>query len=375
METTKKLKTGQKKGRKGGVLPHARLASVRAAIMPRSPQNDPLLSELIRGLEKVRTKRGAFIAAPSHDYNACWMRDQLYANFAYFYTGDREKFSEGLRVVFDILYKSRAKIERAVCHPPRYTHDFIHAKFHPHELSEITNDWGHHQLDAIGLFLYMVALAERHGIRILTNTDDRNLIQLLVFYLNSVRYFELPDNGMWEEGVDLHTSSIGAVAQGLIDIQKQGLALVPDALIRVGIERLYEILPNESPCRPVDMAQLSLIWPYRVVPDEIADIILRRVTDMLVQSNGLNRYLDDNYYRSDNGISAEWPMGFFWLSIIYAERDDMNAARAWFSRGMQTATEHGHLPELFQNGLPNGNTPLSWTHSLATIALTKLSWK
>ena len=73
---------------------------------------------LFKGLESLRDKRGIFTAALSDDYNACWMRDQLYANFAYFYLGNKRKFKEGLRVVFDMLYKSKDKIDRAACNMP-----------------------------------------------------------------------------------------------------------------------------------------------------------------------------------------------------------------------------------------------------------------
>lgn len=328
---------------------------------------------LYAGLEKLRDEKGAFLAASGPDYHACWMRDQLYANFAYYYLGEYDKFVTGVGVVFSMLHNAREKIERATCNPPQNVHDHIHAKYAHDTLMEMTNNWGHHQVDAIGQFLHMVAFAETRGLTVLHTKEDTEMVQLLVSYLSSVRYWELPDNGMWEEWMELHTSSIGAAVAGLSAVKEAGLAVVPDALIQEGQNVLFSILPNETPLREQDMSQLSLMWPYNIVPREIADIMLYRITTKLIQSQGVNRYLDDNYYRSDNGVSAEWTMGFFWLAIVYAQRGAQAQAMMWFKRGMQTMTAEGDLPELYINGKPNPNTPLAWSHSLALIAAQKLA--
>jgi len=316
----------------------------------------------------LRNERGVFIAAPSKDYTACWIRDQLYATLAYFYTNEKEKFVEGVAVVFDILHNARGRIERSIAMPPVHGHDFIHAKYHHEGLHEITDHWGHHQIDAIGLFLYVVAFAERNAISVFRTNADREMVQLLVQYLIAIRYFESPDNGMWEEEMELHASSLGAAVCALEMIAEEKIAVVPKSIIDAGREALFSVLPNETPNRSEDMAQLSLIWPYAVIPRDIENIILKRITEKLVQSKGLNRYWGDNYYRSDNGISGEWTMGFFWLSIVYSERGDTKAAAYWYGRGLESMTVDGHLPELYQNGEPNKNTPLGWAHALAIIA-------
>jgi len=327
---------------------------------------------LRRGLEKLRHKNGAFLAASGEDYKAVWIRDQVYASYAYYYLDEVTEFARGLQVVFDILRTSRTKIEHALCEKPRTGKDFIHAKYDANALCEVTDDWGHHQVDAIGLFLFAVARAERRGVRVIRDNEDRAMLQLLVHYLAAVRYFRKPDNGMWEENLDLHTSSLGAAVAGLRELARMNLAVVPEYLIQAGEETMQAILPNESPSRDVDMAQLSLLWPYKMVPRAVADVILARVKEKLVQSHGLNRYWGDNYYRSHNGISGEWTMGFFWLAIIYADRREYEEAREWFKRGIATMTPEGYLPELYQNGRPNDHTPLAWAHSLALIAGVKI---
>jgi len=345
--------------------PRTRYASLARSLKRSVPAT---YHTLLSGLEKLRNERGAFVAADSDDYNACWIRDQLYSTFAYYYLGETKKFSDGIRVVFDIFSNSKEKLERGACVIPSVSHEYLHAKYHPDTFGEITDDWGHHQVDAIGLFLYMVAFAEKNGVRVVESPNDREILQLLVSYLTIVKYWEAPDNGMWEEGLDMHTSSIGAAVKGLLSIKDAGLALVPNELIKKGGEAIAAILPNESPNREVDMAQLSLIWPYNILSEKVTETVIGRVEERLVRAYGLQRYWDDNYYRSDDGISAEWTMGFFWMSIIASRRGKTTDAHDWFIRGMSTITSAGELPELYQNGKPNKNTPLAWSHSLALIA-------
>ena len=326
----------------------------------------------LHGLESLRDERGIFVASPSSDYRACWIRDQLYSTFAYYYMGETKKFAQGIWVVFDILHKSRGRIENAIERMPSAGHEFIHAKYDHESLAEITDDWGHHQIDAIGLFLYIVGFAHKKNIAVFRTDADREMLQVLVEYLVSIRYWESKDNGMWEEWMELHASSLGAAVCALELLREQKLAVVPQDAIDRGREALFMILPNETPNRSEDMAELSLIWPYDIIPQEIADIILKRIESRLVQSKGLNRYWGDNYYRSENGISGEWTMGFFWLSIVYSERGDVVRAKYWYERGLETMTPGGYIPELYQNGKPNKNTPLGWAHALGIIAQKKI---
>jgi len=334
--------------------------------------SNPLYKELLLGIEKLRNKNGAICAAESFEYSACWLRDQVYSTLAYFYLNDHKKFRDGVWVVFDILHKHKEKIESIICYPPVFGHEYIHAKFHPETYDEITKEWGHHQLDAIGLFLYIVGFSSQNKISLIRGKEDKDLIQLLVLYLNAVRFWEVPDNGMWEEGMDFHASSIGACVAGLLKIKDENLAVVPDSMIKNGREMLQKILPNESPEREEDLAQLSLIWPYNLLSEDSSKEILNRITSRLVQKNGVNRYWSDNYYRSLNGVSAEWTMGFFWLALSYNELGNKEEAKKWFERGLATRTHNGLLPELYFNDKPNGNTPLAWSHSLAIIAGKKL---
>lgn len=330
------------------------------------------MKKILKEMEKLQQSSGSFVAAPSADYWACWIRDQLYTSICYYYTGEFEKLKRGIWVVLDILHRHKWKIEKAICIAPRIPSQYINAKYDPDTFEELTEKWSHHQIDAIGLLLHIVADLDFKKIQIIRNKNDSNLIQLIVFYLLSVRYWEKPDNGMWEEGLALHSSSIGAALAGLLYIQRRGLAIVPDSMIALGRDSLQNLLPNESSGKDIDMAQLSLIWPYNIVSSEMTKEILCRVKRRLVQKHGLNRYWGDNYYRSKDGISGEWPMGFFWLSIIYSQQHNVPSAQHWFDRGIARVTNRGYVPEIYQDGKPNNHTPLAWAHSFAIIAKAKL---
>jgi hypothetical protein len=184
---------------------------------------------------------------------------------------------------------------------------------------------------------------------------------------------------MWEEELNLHASSIGACVSGLEFVKRRSIIQVPQTLINKGIGALEKLLPNESldfgnaNGHTNDMAQLSLIWPYNHAGQHAEEIVKKIIggEKSLVQKHGLNRYWGDNYYRSANGVSGEWPMGFFWLSIIYSQFHRTDEARRWFELGAAQAVDD-NIPELYQNDAANNHTPLAWAHALALTADAKL---
>ena len=351
-----------------------------------------------RNFEMLRLPNGSFCAAPSHDYQATWIRDTLYCSFAYWFLEEFQKLQEGVWAVFDFFRdkKNLNRLKIGIASPERLANGTIHAKYNGITFSEVVADdkWGHHQLDALGLFLHVVADLDFKNITIIRNEDDAEVIQLLVYYLRSSEYWQRPDFGMWEECDIKHSSSIGAVVGGLKYIRKQRLAVVPEQLIQIGEDRLDRMLPYESRdlClrrhhnHDCDAGQLALIWPYHVVSQENARVIISRLIDghqsetgnyhKLLQKHGLTRYWGDDYYRSDEGmyrgVSAEWPIFKFWLSIIYSQFHETEKALCWFSEGVKEITPENTIPEAYKNGRPNEHTPLAWAHALALIAFAKL---
>lgn len=348
---------------------------------------------LLQTMEMLRLPNGAFSASSTPDYSALWIRDHLYMAFSYYYLKQYEMVTQGIQVIFNIFHKQRHKLERVI--QPRDERgrlripELIHAKYDPITLNEVTREWSHHQLDALGLFLHIVADLDFKHIRVIRDRGDREILQLLIFYLQNVQYWNEPDNGMWEECLIRRSSSIGATVGGLSYIQRRGLAVVPNELVTKGRNELHRILPYESRdnCDKVhhnhdcDAAQLFLIWPFNVIDREMADTLLLRIitghrsergeNHKLVQPLGINRYWGDDYYRSKNGESAQWQWDFL-MSIIFSQRHEYEKALSWFVRGADRINTEGYITEAFANGKPNDHTPLGWMHALALIALTKL---
>ncbi|MEK7147092.1 MAG: glycoside hydrolase family 15 protein [Patescibacteria group bacterium] len=348
---------------------------------------------ILEKMESLKQQSGAFIASSTTDYQAMWIRDHLYMAFSYYYLGMYDKLIEGVQVIFDVFHKHRYKLEKIIQprnHCGQLTiKDLIHAKYCAHNLEEMNTEWGHHQLDEIGLFLHIVADLDFKNIKVVRNKNDEEIIHLLVFYLLNVRYWEEPDFGMWEECYIRHSSSIGAVVGGLSYIKRRGLATMPDELIALGKNALYKILPCESRdicakshhSHDCDAAQLFLIWPFNIVDNQTADLILHRIIEghlteqngfhRLVQPFGINRYWGDDYYRDKSGVSAQWQWEFL-ISIIYSNKKQYELAVKWFKTGANRITAAGCITEAFIDGKPNNHTPLGWMHALALIAFSKL---
>lgn len=351
-------------------------------------------------MEKLLYPEYVFAAGETEDHDFVWLRDHLYMAFSYWYLGRKYhwKLVRCIQSVFDIFHKYRYKLERVVYPRDRegnlhlIVHELIHAKYDKRTLNEVINDWGHHQLDSIGLFLHIVADLSFKHIKVVRNRSDREILQLLVFYLQNVEYWHHPDNGMWEECFIQHSSSIGAVVSGLSYIHRRGLAVVPHELIARGRNELKQILPFESrdTCPDsrhshlCDVAQLFLIWPFNVaeeVEDGMTQLILKRVlkgfetgkgdTYCLVKPNGINRYFGDHYLRSADDSAAEWQWDFL-VSIIFSQRHDYDEAVKWFMRGAKRITKEGYVAEAYCNGKHNNHTPLGWMQALALIAYHKL---
>jgi len=214
------------------------------------------------------------------------------------------------------------------------------------------------------------------------------MIQILVDYLQSIEYWHDPDNGVWEEYEEVHASSIGAVVAGLRSIAKTGLAQVPLHLIEKGEEALQKLMPRESKSKFTDLALLSLIYPFNVVPEKTAREIVRHLEYHLARDRGVIRYKNDKYYNKNvDEVSeeAEWCFGFPWLSIIYRNwsedgkkfgeiTDDKDAEKAeeYLAKAFQTIYKD-QIPELYysDSDKPNDNTPLGWAESLFVVALLK----
>ena len=134
------------------------------------------------------------------------------------------------------------------------------------------------------------------------------------------------------------------------------------------------MLPRESKRKFVDLALLSLIYPYEVVTRPQAEDILAHVEYHLLRNRGVIRYKGDRYYnKNEDGWSeeAEWTFGLSWLAIIYARLGNDDKAHYFLEEAKRTVTKGGAIPELYYSASKkhNENTPLGWSESLFIVAM------
>ncbi len=347
-----------------------------------SKETPQLIAQHLDTLRTLRSGSGLFLAAAGQGvatgYDKAWLRDNFYTVMAFEETGDMETVRRVWRAILDIFLKHESKIDWAAQNKPSYTFQYIHARYHPETFEEFWEEWGNKQNDAVGCILFAIGRLEKKGIHITENDDDRRILQRLVTYLASIEYWHDPDNGMWEEYEELHASSVGAVVAGLREVAALPFIEIPDGLIAHGEMALKLLLPRESKSKFVDLALLSLIFPYHVVNRQTEDEILKNVEYHLQKRKGIIRYKNDRYYNKNaDGYSeeAEWTMGFPWLSIIYTQRGELEKAQLYIDRTKEAFDQEGKLPELYYSNTdePNENNPLGWSESLFVVALTVLA--
>lgn len=319
-------------------------------------------------LDKMRLKNGAYTASLSDDYYYVWIRDVVYTVIPYI-QDPSDKYEKAYHALLDTLHTYEWKIDIHTKVKPQFPYEFIHSRYSK-DLKELDEEWGHAQNDAIGALLWGIGEGQRNGKKIIRDDKDLQIVQKLVDYLECLQYWECPDNGMWEENIEIHASSIGACVAGLISVKM--LVHVKEELIKKGEQSLRFLLPRESITKSTDLALLSLIYPYRIVDQAMATQILSDITTKLERTYGVIRYENDLYY--NNGSEAEWCFGFPWLGLCYIEVGIYDKAKEYVEKAKSVTPENFEIPELYIGGTntPNGNTPLAWSVSLMYLFLKKI---
>ncbi|MGV8172259.1 MAG: glycoside hydrolase family 15 protein [Candidatus Woesearchaeota archaeon] len=334
-------------------------------------------------LKNLQYNSGLFAAsskAVNTGYDKSWLRDNFYECLAFEVIGDWDTVEKTYEAVLKIFLKHEYKIDCAIDHKPWCKHEYIHARFNPETFDEFWEEWGNKQNDSIGAILFRIGELEHHHKRyILKNEQYIRIVNKLVKYLESIHYWCDEDNGMWEENEEVHASSVGACVAGLKSINRLEKINVPLDLIKKGEDALNKLLPRESKTKFVDLALLSLIYPYDIVSKEQRDEILQNVEYLLLRKRGVIRYKNDHYYnKNPDGYSeeAEWTFGLSWLAIIYEKLGNESKAKKFIDMMLRTETRKG-IPELyFSNSKKcNKNNPLGWSESLFIVALHEMNEK
>lgn len=329
-----------------------------------------MIDRSVQILRNMQYPTGLFAASRmtvKTGYNLAWIRDNVYTTIGLEAVQHYKTIKKTLRALLDVLLKHEYKIDWAIKEKPRYHYQYIHARYDPITMDEVFGEWGNKQNDAIGALLFRIAELEEKGISILRNENDKRIVQKLVDYLGSIEYWHDKDNGMWEMDEEIHASSIGACVAGLKKISK--IVGVEPELIKKGEDALNTLLPRESETKEVDMALLSLIYPYNVVSSEQRDSILKNVEGKLLKEKGVIRFVSDTYYFQDG--EAQWTKGLPWLAIIYKQMGNSEKYSFYMKKTIEAMNEKGELPELYyaDGKEHNENCPLAWSQALFVASL------
>lgn len=320
----------------------------------------------LRGLQYPTGLFGASRRDVKTGYNVAWIRDNVYEALGLEEAKDLEAVRKTYHALFEVFRRHEWKIDLAIEKKPAQAFEYIHPRYNPETFEELLEPWGNKQNDAIGAFLFKVGELYQKGIVVFRDEDDRRILQKLVNYLESIEYWQDRDNGVWEENEEVHASSLGACVAGLKAISP--IAYVPRSMIRQGEEALNRLLPRESETKEVDLALLSLIYPFNVVNDTQRADILWNVEKKLVRDMGVIRYAGDRYY--SNGREAEWCFGFPWLAKIYKDMGNAQKHNYYMALTHRTMNRKLEIPELYyaHTNTHNENTPLGWAAAMYIVA-------
>ncbi|MFC0471509.1 glycoside hydrolase family 15 protein [Halalkalibacter kiskunsagensis] len=342
------------------------------------------LQESYQLLTQLRQPNHLYLASQSKEYHYFWIRDAVYMSLPYM-TKKCDTFTKTMQAILDVFRRYEWKINIHTKQRPQAVYEYLHARYSPDGYEIHEQEWGHAQHDMIGAFLFALGSGIiEHKKTIFRDDRDHQIVQKLVFYLICCNYWEDEDNGMWEETKELHASSVGACAAGLKAVQP--IVFVPQEAIDKGLETLNTLFPRESYTKEVDLAQLSLIYPYKLYDGDKARQIIDRVERSLLRSNGVIRYQGDSYFSKFEashgrchdktfyfGTEAEWTFGLPWLSLCWLTLNDEEQALHYLERTKQVMLEGAVLPEAYfaHSKDPNPNTPLGWSSAMYILAQEK----
>jgi phosphorylase kinase alpha/beta subunit len=342
-----------------------------------------MLNESYEILNKVRLPNHLYLASPSSDYSYFWIRDGVYMSLP-FLDKNYDTFEKSIYALFDVFSKYEWKIDIHTKQKPKYLFEYIHSRYDMNG-NEMNAEWGHAQHDAIGLFLFAVGKGYRHNKRVFRDDKDIRILQKLVYYLDTCEYWNDPDNGIWEEYLEVHASSVGAVLAGLEAVKD--IVHVPEHMFVSGKNSLFSLLPCESVTKRVDLALLSLIYPYQLFDKEMSLKIIDNVEKYLLRERGVIRYEGDSYYstlekrygRGESkefyyGSEAEWCFGFPFLALSYYTVGNMEKAKYYLEKTESIMLADAVIPELYysKTNIPNPNTPLGWCSAMYILAKEKI---
>ncbi|OQA03865.1 MAG: Glycosyl hydrolases family 15 [bacterium ADurb.Bin400] len=333
--------------------------------------HEKLLAHDLQRLRSMRLPNGTIAASTKRSYDHIWIRDCGHVALCYLLTGRHIEATRVLKGVFEILARYEHKIDRCIARgEPEDAKDLLHPIYNAFGY-EFVDGWGFRQNDAIGLTLYVSAMARKAGCPVVRNDRDLRITQKLVRYLEAIPYWK-PENSVWEEAHVVSTPTIYSCIKGLEAIREYVDA--PETLIQTGYEVGRSLANRHSDLYEVDASQLYLYFPLAVERDSA---IIERIEQELRRSHGVIRHLGDYYQAGQDGQEAEWNWIFYWLGISHFHLGNREKAADYLRLGDSLrfppdwSIPEAYIPLMGTDQqivhVPSEHTPLAWGHAYAAL--------
>nr|CAD7397134.1 unnamed protein product [Timema cristinae] len=328
-----------------------------------------------RRIQPKNPVTGLFPASPQNEH--AWIRDNVYCILAVWGLSmaykkiadmdeDRAKTYELeqscvklMRGLLMAMMQQKDKVEKFKT--TQNPLDALHAKYSSSTGQTVVGDkeWGHLQIDAVSLYLLILAQMTASGLQIVFNLDEVAFIQNLVFYIESA--YCTPDYGIWERGdktnhglPELNASSIGmakAALEAMNELDLFGARGGSSSIIHVLADEaqkcqavLQSMLPRESNSKELDSGLLAIIsFPAFAVDDpQLIQLTRTAIVSKLQGRYGCKRFLRDGYktpkedpsrlyyepweLRMFDNIECDWPLFFCYLMLDYCFQGNKEAA-------------------------------------------------
>lgn len=326
---------------------------------------------------------GAFIACPNFKtYQYAWFRDGSFCAYALTragYTQNVFLFHQwAIRTILRYETKITNCIEAAKNGKPPGAELCFHSRFTLDGL-EIPGNWGHHQLDGLGVWLWALKEFNQSNPSETIPEQWRKAAALVKDYL--VAMWPFPCSDSWEENeTRLHTYTMAAVYSGLESYAK--LFNDSEAKINAGMIRsfIFENCVSEDGfvksigLPEVDANLIALAVPFHLVEwsDPIFQKTLTKIQNDLLTPIGVHRYLKDTYYGG-----GEWILLTAWLGWAFAQTGNTEKALPILKWIETQASPKGDLAEQVAHALFDKAsyefwqkkwgpiaTPLLWSHAM-----------
>lgn len=339
-------------------------------------------------IERCRYPSGLYSAVPPESsvkvdvYRNVWIRDTIYTLLAFEAVGDIDALRAGVYALLDrVLLRWQYRLDwRIVEGVPNEEVEYLHPRFAPDGSELDTELWGLRQDDSVGLAVWALGRWEERFEIFRNDYVDFHLLQKLIWYLDRTRVPHVADSGIWEEEgptKTVHLSSLAAVAAGLTQAARIGVADIPTRLRTETLCKIDQLAGRESEHHGTDLALLTLIWPLGddlPIPRSVQREIVERVERELAGTRGVVRY-DGDAYHACHGGPPEWTMGFGFLALSWSALGEPARACEYLDRLHAVANEAGEYPESWCRDAEHYqffNSPLCWSHALDVVACCRL---